>query len=88
MPTLLASSRASSCAATAATAPVRRAVTERTSTSASGCPSASDETQIIPITTGRPAAGLPGNEVTHFRIARPPPLAGMARKSPSGGACR
>ena len=46
------------------------------------------ETQITPITTGRPPAGLPGKEVTHLRIAMPPPLAGMARKSPSGGASR
>ena len=38
MPTLVASSRASSCVATAATAPVRSAVIERTSTSASGAP--------------------------------------------------
>ena len=84
MPTVAASSRASSWAATAATAPVRSAVTERTSTSASGSPSAADDTQIMPITTGRPAAGLRGNEVTHLRIASPAPLAGMARKSPFG----
>ena len=83
-----ASSRASSCAATAATAPVRSAVTERTSTSASGSPVSADDTQITPITTGRPAAGLPGNEVTHLRIASPPPRAGIARKSPFGGASR
>ena len=72
----------------AATAPVRSAVTARTSSSASGSPSSAEETQIIPITTGRPAAGLPGNEVTHLRIARPAPLAGIARKSPSGAASR
>ena len=88
MPTLEASSRASSCAATAATAPVRSAVIERTSTSASGSPSDTDETQIMPITTGSPASGLPGNEVTHLRIARPAPFAGIARKSPFGEASR
>ena len=88
MPTLRASSRASSWAAIAATAPVRSAVTERTSTSASGWPSSAEETQIRPITTGNPSRGLPGNEVTHLRIARPPPLAGMARKSPLGAASR
>ncbi len=79
-----ASSRASSWAATAATAPVRSAVTERTSTRASGHPSWAEETRIAPITTGRPAAGLRVNEVTHLRIASPPPRAGMARKSPPG----
>ena len=88
IPTLDASSRASSCAATTATAPVRRAVIERTSTRASGRPSEIDETQIIPITTGSPAAGLAGNDVTHLRIARPAPLAGIARKSPWGKASR
>ena len=88
MPTVLASSRASSCAATAATAPVRSAVTERTSTSASGSPSSEFDTQITPITTGRPAAGLSGNDVTHFRIASPAPRAGIARKSPLGAASR
>ncbi len=88
MPMLFESSRASSWVATAATAPVRSAVIERTSTSASGRPSSADETQIIPITTGRPAAGLPGKEVTHLRIASPAPLAGMARKSPRGGTSR
>ena len=71
MPAVRASSRASSCAAIAATAPVRSAVTARTSSSASGSPDSADETQIIPITTGRPAAGLPGNDVTHLRIASP-----------------
>ena len=88
MPTVPASSRASSWAATAATAPVRSAVIERTSTSASGSPSKADDTQITPITTGRPAAGLPGKEVTHLRIAMPAPRAGMARKSPLGDASR
>ena len=88
MPTLAASSRASSWAATAATAPVRSAVTERTSTSASGRPSSDEDTQIIPITTGKPTRGLPGKEVTHLRIASPAPRAGMARKSPPGGVSR
>ena len=70
--------------ATAATAPVRSAVTERTSASASGRPSAAMEMKIAPITTGRPAAGFRGNDVTHLRMASPPPRAGMARKSPPG----
>ena len=83
-----ASSRASSCAATAATAPVRSAVTARTSTRASGSPSLADDTQIIPITTGRPASGLRGKDVTHFRIAMPAPFAGIALKSPFGEASR
>ena len=88
MPTVAASSRASSWVATAATAPVRRAVTERTSASASGRPSVALEMEIVPMTTGSPAAGSSGNEVTHLRMASPEPSAGIARKSPAGGACR
>src|SRR5918995_44151 len=65
MPTVSASSRASSCAATAATAPVRSAVTERTSTSASGSPSVAEETQIMPITTGSPASGVLDEALAH-----------------------
>ncbi len=56
--------------------------------SASGSPSSALDTQITPITTGSPAAGLFGKEVTHFRIARPAPRAGIARKSPCGEASR
>ena len=74
--------------ATAATAPVRSAVTERTSASASGRPSSALEMEIVPMTTGSPPPGLPGKEVTHFRMASPEPSAGMARKSPAGGAWR
>ena len=81
IPALRASSRASSWAATAATAPVRRAVIARTSTSASGRPSSAEDTQIIPITTGNPAAGLRGNEVTHLRMARPAPCGRASRGS-------
>ena len=88
MPTVCASSRASSCAATAATAPVRSAVIERTSIRASGSPDSALDTQIIPITTGRPTSAFPGKEVTHLRIASPAPLAGIARKSPFGAASR
>ena len=88
MPTLRLSSGPSSCAATAATAPVRRAVIARASINARGSPFSELETQIIPITTGSPWRLLPGNEVTHFRIARPAPLAGIARKSPAGEASR
>ena len=88
-PTEAASSRASSCAATAATAPVRSIVTARASINASGRPSLASETQTNPITTGSPFAPLPGNEVIHFRIANPPPRAGIARKSPGpSGASR
>ncbi len=61
---------------------------ERTSTRASGRPSDTDETQITPITTGSPAAGLAGNDVTHLRIASPAPFAVIARKSPCGEASR
>ena len=71
--------------ATAATAPVRRAVTERASSSISGSPVVASDRQMTPITVGRPRAGLSGNEVTHFNSASSPPRAGMARKSPYGG---
>ena len=38
------------------------------------------------MTVGSPcAAGLPGNEEIHLSIAKPPPSAGIARKSPWGG---
>ena len=67
---------------------MRSAVIERTSISASGSPDSALDTQIIPITTGRPTVALPGKEVTHLRIARPAPLAGIARKSPFGAASR
>ena len=56
----------------------------RASTSASGSPFDALDTQITPITTGSPSTGLPGNDVTHFRIATPAPMAGIARKSPAG----
>ena len=82
IPALAASGRASSCAATAATAPVRSAVTARVSISASGWPFSSSDTQITPFTTGSPRAGFPGNDVTHLTIASPEPRAGIARKSP------
>ena len=39
-----------------------------------------------PVTTGRPRSGFRGKEVTHLRVAKPSPRAGMARKSPPGGA--
>ena len=74
--------------ATAATAPVRSAVTERASSTISGCPVVASERQITPVTVGRPRAGLPGNEVIHFSNASPPPRAGIARKSPYGGLWR
>ena len=37
-----------------------------------------------PSTVGSPRAGFPGNDVTHFSSACPPPSAGIARKSPAG----
>ena len=88
MPTVPAFSAASTCVATAATAPVRSAVTARASSSMSGAPVSASERQMTPITVGRPRAGLPGNEVIHFRSATPSPRAGIARKSPNGGLCR
>ena len=74
--------------ATAATAPVRSAVTERASSSISGSPVSASDRQITPVTVGSPRAGLPGNEVTHFSSASPSPRAGIARKSPYGGLSR
>ena len=86
MPTERAPARASATAATAATAPVRRAVTARASSSSRGSLVAASDRQITPITVGSPrAVGLPGNEEIHLSIAKPPPSAGMARKSPYGG---
>ena len=88
IPTVRASGFASACAATAATAPVRSAVTERASSSISGSPVVASDTQITPVTVGSPRAGLPGNDVTHLTSARPSPRAGIARKSPYGGLSR
>ena len=42
------------------------------------------ESSTSPLTVGSPRAGLPGNDVTHFSSACPPPSAGIARKSPAG----
>ena len=77
--------RASASVATAATAPVRSAVTAGASSSASGRPVVASDRQTTPLTVGRPRSGLPGNEVIHFSSAKPPPSAGIARKSPYGG---
>ena len=88
MPTALAPGRASAGAATAADAPVRSAVTLRASTMASGSPVVASDTRITPVTVGSPRAGLPGNDVIHLTIARPSPIAGIARKSPHGGLSR
>ena len=85
MPTLVARPGASAWAATAATAPVRSAVTDRASRSASGTEVAASERTTTPWTVGRPRAGLPGKDETHLSIASPSPSAGIARKSPSGG---
>ena len=43
------------------------------------CPPGTDH-----ITVGRPRRGFPGNDVTHFSRAWPPPSAGIALKSPAG----
>ena len=80
--------RASACVATAATAPVRSAVTERASSSISGCPVVASERQMTPVTVGSPRSGLPGNDVIHFSSASPSPRTGIARKSPNGGHSR
>jgi len=85
IPTVLVPSLASARAATAATAPVRSAVTERASSRANGSPVRASERQTIPVTVGSPRAGLPGKEVIHLSSASSPPRAGMARKSPHGG---
>src|ERR671916_1435222 len=88
-PTVLAPARASARAATAATAPVRSAVTARASSSIRGALVAASERQTTPITVGSPCpAGLPGNDEIHLSIANPPPRAGIARKSPCGGDSR
>ena len=82
IPTLLAPSGASARAATAATAPVRSAVTDRASSSICGWPVVASDRQMMPLTVGSPWAGLPGNEVIHLTSARSSPRAGIARKSP------
>ena len=79
-----ASARPSASAASTAAAPVRTAVTAPASSTATSRPSSADDTSTTPITVGSPRAGLPGNDVTHFSSACPPPSAGIARKSPAG----
>ena len=65
---------------------MRRAVTARASSSISGALVAASDRHTTPITVGSPcAAGFPGNEEIHLSIAKPPPSAGIARKSPWGG---
>ena len=66
--------------------PVRSDVTAAQSTIATSAPLAASDTSSAPATTGSPRCGLPGNEVTHFSSASPSPRAGIARKSPCGGA--
>ena len=88
IPTVRACSGASARVATAATAPVRSAVTERASSSISGWPVVASERQMTPVTVGSRRSGLPGNEVTHFSRASPSPRTGIARKSPNGGHSR
>ncbi len=79
-----ASGRASASAATTAAAPVRSAVTAPASNTASGIPVSASDSTTSPVTVGRPRDGFPGNDVTHFSSAWPPPSAGIARKSPAG----
>ena len=88
IPAVLASSRASAREATAATAPVRSAVTERASSSATGALVVASLRMTTPITVGRPCSGLPGKDEIHLSIASPSPRAGMARKSPCPGLSR
>ena len=88
IPTERARSAARTWAESAAPAPVRSEVIEAQSTIASSSPVSALESSSAPATTGRPRSGLPGNEVTHLSTAKPSPLAGMARKSPFGGASR
>ena len=71
-------------AAITAAAAVRSAVTAAASSIATSVPVSESDRSTRPVTVGSPLAGLPGNEVTHFRTACPPPVAGMARKSPFG----
>ena len=85
-PAVRASARARVRAETAAAAPVRSEVIAAQSMIASSSPVSALETSSAPATTGSPRAGLAGNEVTHLSVARPSPRAGMARKSPPGGA--
>ncbi len=79
-----APARQSVSAAITAAAAVRSAVTAAASSTASSCPVSAFESRTRPVTVGSPFAGLPGNDVTHFNSAWPPPSAGMARKSPAG----
>ena len=79
-----APARDSVSAAITAAAAVRRAVTAAASRSASSWPVSAFERRTSPVTVGSPLAGFPGNDVTHFSSACPPPRAGMARKSPAG----
>ena len=76
--------RPSVSAASTAAAPVRNAVTAAASSTATSRPSVASESSTTPITVGSPRPGFPGNDVTHFSEACPPPRAGMARKSPAG----
>jgi hypothetical protein len=87
-PTVRASGAASTCAESAAAAPVRNEVTAAQSTMAASSPVSPSDSRSAPVTTGNPRRGLPGNEVTHFTIANPSPRAGIARKSPFGGESR
>src|ERR687887_2466314 len=79
-----ASLRPSVSAASTAAAPVRSAVTDAASSAASNTPFDASDNNTSPVTVGSPAAGFPGNDVTHFSNACPAPSAGIARKSPAG----
>ena len=55
---------------------------------ASSSPVSASERSSAPVTAGSPRSELPGNDVTHLSSAKPSPRAGIARKSPFGGASR
>jgi len=63
---------------------VRTAVTAAASSKATSIPFDASDNNTRPVTVGRPFAGLPGKDVTHFNSACPPPSAVIARKSPAG----
>jgi hypothetical protein len=67
---------------------VRSAVTDRASSTASGSDVRASDRQTTPMTVGSPRAGLRGNDEIHLSIARSPPRAGIARKSPKPGLSR
>src|SRR5215208_2107064 len=88
IPTVDASGAPRTAADRAALAPVRNEVMVAQSMTATSSPVAAADSSKAPVTTGRPRAELPGNDVTHLSDAKPSPRAGIARKSPFGGESR